>query len=176
MIRRALLVAAAATALILTPSVAMAYNAPGYGCFVTPSTHIPGHPIKVHCSHGHAKEKMTLTVTSTPASIKSSGIQIAGTKALTSTMSASGAVAFAVTLTEAGTYALVATDEGGAVVASQTVTVHSASGAAVTAAAGQLSRTGFDGMPLALGGGVLVLLGAGAVLVGRRRKSSHVPA
>jgi len=30
-------------------------------------------------------------------------------------------------------------------------------------------------MPLAVGGGVLVLLGAGAVLVARRRKSAQVP-
>jgi hypothetical protein len=174
MIRRAFLVAAAATALILAPSVAMAYNAPGYTCFVTDSTPASGHPIKVHCSQGHAKEKMTLTVTSVKASIASSGIDIAGTKALTSTMSAAGTVAFTLTLTEAGTYGLVATNEVGAVVSTQTVTV--AGAAAVPAATGQLGFTGFDGMPIAIGGGVLVLLGAGVVLVARRRKSPQVRA
>ena len=174
MIRRALLVSAAAVALILAPSVAMAYNAPGYTCFVTDSTPASGHPIKVHCSQGHAKEKMTLTITSTPASIRSSGIVIAGTKSMTRTANASGQMAFTVTLTEAGTYALVATNDVGAVVSTQTVTVGAATSG--VAAAGQLGRTGFDGMPLAVGGGVLVLLVAGAVLVARRRKSAQAHA
>jgi LPXTG-motif cell wall-anchored protein len=40
----------------------------------------------------------------------------------------------------------------------------------------QLGRTGFEGMPLAVGGGVLVLAGAGAVVIARRRRSAQVPA
>lgn len=175
MIRRVFLVAAAAVALILAPTVAMAYNAPGYGCFLTDWTPANGHATTEHCSHGHKYEAVTLTTTSNPASISSNAIQIAGTKSLTKTSNASGAVDFTVTLTGAGTYALTVTNASGAVLSAQTVTV-AAAGAAAPAAIGGLSRTGFDGMPIALGGGALVLLGAGAVLVARRRKSAQVPA
>ena len=86
-----------------------------------------------------------------------------------------GAVTFNVTLTEAGSYALTLTNAEGALRSSMTVVVHAA-GAVAPAATGTLSRTGFDGMPIAIGGGVLVLLGAGAVLVARRRKSAQVHA
>lgn len=48
--------------------------------------------------------------------------------------------------------------------------------AAAVAAGGQLSRAGFDGTGLAVGGGLLVLAGAGAVVVARRRKPTQVPA
>ena len=181
MIRRAFLVAAAATALVLAPSVAMAYNAPGYTCFVTDSTPASGHPIKVHCSHGHSKTE-TLTITSAKASTRSGGMDIAGTKAMTST-NVAGAVTFNVTLAEAGSYGFVLTTAEGALRSSMTVVVHNAdaaapaaAGAAAPAATGGLSRSGFDGMPIAIGGGVLVLLGAGTVLVARRRKSAQVHA
>jgi hypothetical protein len=173
MIRRAFLVTAAATALILAPSVAMACNAPGYTCFVTDSTPASGHPIKVHCSHGHSKTE-TLTITSTPASIKSSGIDIAGTKSMTAT-NVAGEGTINVTLAEAGSYGLTVTNAEGALRSSMTVVAHTA-GAAAPAATGKLRCTGFDGMPIAIGGGVLVLLGAGAVVVARRRKSAQVPA
>jgi hypothetical protein len=201
MIRRALLVAAAATALILTPSVAMAdgasghhdgasghhdrddYSAPGYGCFWTPPSFVPGHHLKFHCSHGHLKgkpERETLTITSTPASIKSKGIKIAGTKSMTAT-SVAGAVSFDVTFAEPGTYALALTNAAGVLRSSQTVVIHAAVASApaasgVPSSSGGLSSKGFDGMPIALGGGVLVLLGAGTGLVARRRKSAKLPA
>src|SRR5450759_2306762 len=178
MIRRAFLVAAAATALIFAPSVAMAdYSAPGYGCFWTPPAFVTGHQLRYHCSQGHTKakpESETLTITSTPASIKSKGIKIAGTKSMTAT-SVAGAVSFDVTFAEPGTYALALTNAADVLLNSQTLVIHSEA-AAAPAATGGLSSTGFDGMPIALGGGVLVLLGAGTVLVARRRKSAQVHA
>ncbi|MEP7017890.1 MAG: hypothetical protein ABI899_07715, partial [Actinomycetota bacterium] len=90
------------------------------------------------------------------------------------TANASGVASFTFTLSAAGVYTLTATNASGAVVSTQTLTVHSVSAAGV-APSGQLSFTGFDGLPLAVGGGVLVLAGAGAVLVARRRKSAQVP-
>jgi hypothetical protein len=179
MIRRAFLVAAAATALILAPSVAMAYNAPGYNCTVSDSTPASGAPFTVNMTGADANEVVTATIESTPASISSSSIQIAGIKAFTKTASASGALVFKVTLNQPGSYAITMTNVNSAVLTTQTVTVAAvgaAVGAVAPAATGTLSFTGFDGMPIAIGGGVLVILGAGAVLVARRRKSGQVPA
>jgi len=87
-------------------------------------------------------------------------------------------VDFVVTLTEDGTYVLVATSASGAVLSTQTVTV-SDHGAVLVAGAsatvgGQLSYTGFQGMGLAAGGGVLVLMGTGLVLVSQRPRVSRV--
>lgn len=189
MIRRAFLVAAAATALILTPSVAMAdgasghhdgddgYGAHGYPCFLTPPTFDTGVMVRNHCFQGDTTAKPeteTLTITSTSASIKSKDIKISGTKSMTAT-SVAGAVNFDVTFAEPGTYTLALTNAAGVLRSSQTVVIH-AGAAAAPAATGQLGHKGFDGMPIALGGGVLVLLGAGTVLVTRRRKSAKLPA
>jgi hypothetical protein len=178
MIRRIFLVAAAAAALILAPTTAMAaYNAPGYTCTVSDPTPAIGAPVTVHMSGADANEAVTLTITSSPASISNDDIQIAGTKALNKTANASGVADFTVTLASAGTYALSMTEASGAVISTQTLTVGSQAAAAAGAAATpKLSFTGFNGMGLAVGGGVLVLAGAGAVLIARRRRSAQVSA
>lgn len=177
MIRRALVVAAAAFALILAPSAAMAYNAPGFTSSVSDPTPALGAPVTVVISGVKAHEEVTLTISSTPASISNDAIQIAGIKSRTKTARASGVVSFTVTLTAAGSYALSATNAAGAVISTQTLTAGAAAAAPAAPAAfkgSQLSSTGFGGAGLAVGGGVLVLLGAGAVLVARRRKSAKV--
>jgi len=169
MIRRALLVAAAAVAVILAPSAAMAYTAPGFNCTLSDSTPNLGTPVTMTCTGAAPGEVLTLTVTRTPAANF-------GTKVLTATANASGVATFTVTFSPAGTYSLVVKRASGAVISTQTVKVLGVSAAAGVVAGGQLSRTGFDGMPLAVGGGALVLVGAGVVVVARRRKSAHVPA
>ncbi len=166
MIRRVFLVFAAALALILAPSVAMAYNAPGFTCTVSDATPAAGVPMTVVCSGAQAGEVLTLTATRNPASTF-------GTKTFTATANASGVATFTLTLTPAGDYSLVVKGANGAVISTQTVKVL---GVGTAAAPGQLGRTGFDGMPLAVGGGILVLAGAGAVLISRRRRSAQVPA
>jgi len=113
---------------------------------------------------------------------------------------AGGVVDFPVALAVDGVWVLESTGSTGAVLGTQTVTVadHGAvivgdasagsdtaaaagagsTGGAVTggtAATGQLSRTGFQGMGLAMGGGLFVLLGAGAVLVARRGRWAQPP-
>lgn len=175
MIRRAVLVAAAAVAVILTPSVAMAYNAPGFTSTVSDSTPALGAPVTVVISGADAKAPVNLTITSNPASISNEAIQIAGTKSLTKAANTSGVATFTVTLTAAGTYSLVASKAAGAVMSTQTLTVAGAAAAPLPAATGALSFTGFDGMGLAVGGGALVLAGAGVVLVARRRRSAQMP-
>jgi hypothetical protein len=223
MIRRAVLVAAAAVALILAPSTAMAYyGAPDFGFMVSDSTPSIGVPFTVHVADAEANEAVTLTITRNPASTSNPGA-----RSLIKTANAKGVVDFGVTLTEDGTWSLVSTSATGAVLGRQTVTVAdkgavivagvsaaaaaapgaatgsapgavagaapgsvagaapgSVAGAApgavagsapVAAAGGQLSFTGFKGMGLAVGGGVLVLVGAGAVFA-TRRKSVRVPA
>ena len=115
---------------------------------------------------------MTLTITNDPASISSDAIQIAGTKSLTKSANASGVATFTVTLTAAGSYALTATNAAGAVISTQALTV----AAATPAAGGALPRTGFDVMGFALWGGLFVLVGAGALIVVKRRRPAEVRA
>ena len=165
MIRRAVLVAAAAVAIILTPSVAMAYDAPGFSSSVSDSTPAIGQPVTVTVSGGlaNANQVITLVITSGTS-----------TRSLTATANASGVASFTFTLSAAGTYTVQALNAAGALVSDQVLTVAAAAPAA--AAGGALSFTGFDGMGLAVGGGVLVLVGSGAVVVARRRRSAQVPA
>lgn len=156
MIRRVFLVVAAALALILAPTVAAtAYNAPGFSCTVSDPTPAVGASVTVVCSGADAGEVLTLTVGTTQAS---------------ATANASGVATFTFTATSAGGFTIVVKGANGAVISTQTITV-AAAGAASGPVKGGLASTGFDGMPIALGGGVLVLLGAGAVVVARRRKS-----
>jgi len=231
MIRRAVLVVAAAVALILAPTAAMAYAPAGFSVPVTDPTPAAGVPVTdptpavavpftVYATGANANEAVTLTMTPDPASI--------GTKSLTQIANAQGVVDFVVTLTEDGTYVCVATSVSGAVLSTQTVTASdhgavlvdgasatSGTGVSVTAGAGvsatagagtgasatartgasatagtgasatagtgvsaavggQLSYTGFQGMGLAVGGGVLVLVGTGLVLVSQRPRVSSV--
>jgi len=117
------------------------------------------------------REKAT-AVTRSPCHPQT-GVRLA--RAFTKTASASGVAAFTVTLSAAGTYTLTATNAASAVLGTQTVTVAAAAAAPAAAGTG-LARTGFDALPLAAGGGILVPLGAGAVVVAKRRKSAHVAA
>ena len=192
MIRRTVLVAAAAVALILAPTAAMAQAPAGFSVpQANPSA--AGVPFKVIASGAKANEAVTLTMTPDPASI--------GTRSLTQIANARGVASFAVTLTEDGTYLLVSKSASGVVLTSQTVTVSdhgavivagtsaaagtaasvtagkassapagkTATAATGTAARGQLAFAGSRGMSLPIGGGILVLAGTGLVLVIRRR-------
>lgn len=168
-IRRTALVAAAAAALVLAPSAAMAYQAGDYSNkgSISDTTPAVGQSFTVTVT-GPANTPVTLTITSNPSSIPDSAITIAGTKSLTKTTNASGTAVFTVTLSQPGTFTLVATDGvSGAVLSTQTVSVAAAAGAA--GAAGTLSSTGTNALPIALGAGALVLVGAGGVVVARRR-------
>jgi len=164
MIRRAILVAAAAVAVILVPSAAMAYNAPGFSTTISDATPAVGQSVTVIIHGGAANANQVITLT----------IAGASTRTLTATSNAAGVARFTFTLSAAGVYTLTATNASGAVISTQTITVHTVS--AASAAPSQLSFTGFEGTGLAVGGGLLVLTGAGVVLVSRRRKSSQVPA
>ena len=139
MIRRAVLVAAAAIALILAPTAAMAQAPAGFSVPQANPT-ADGVPFKVIASGAKANEAVTLTMTPDPASI--------GTRSLTQIANARGVASFVVTLTADGTYLLVSKSASGVVLTSQTVTVSdhgavivagtsAAAGKAVTAAAGK---------------------------------------
>jgi len=166
MIRRAILVAAAAVAVILVPSAAMAadYEAAGFTSTVSDTTPAVGQSVTVIIHGGVANANKVIT-------LKIAGVS---TQTLTATANAAGAASFTFTLSAAGVYTLTATNASGAVVSTQTITVHAVGAASV--APGKLSSTGFEGTGLAVGGGLLVLTGAGAVLVARRRKTAQVPA
>ncbi|WP_298462483.1 peptidase [uncultured Cellulomonas sp.] len=179
MTRRTALVAAAAAALVLAPTAAMAYDAPGFASSVSDPTPVAGTPITfaVNGNPAIAGKTVLLTVTSTPASLPNSAIQIAGTATATKVAGANGDVTFSVTLSQAGTYDAVATVDGQAV-STQSLAVAAQGTAAAKAADADngLAETGFDGAGLAAGAGALVLAGAGAVLVAKRRQSVQVGA
>ena len=164
MIRRAILVAAAAVAVILVPSAAMAYQAPPLPATVSDTTPAVGQSVTVIIRGGavNANQAFTLTVACSN-----------NTQTLTATANAAGLARFTFTPTAAGVCTLTATNASGAVISTQTVTVHTVSAAGV---APQLSFTGFEGTGLAVGGGLLVLTGAGVVVFARRRKSAQVSA
>ena len=169
--RRALLSTVGALALVALPSVAMAYDAPGYTTTVSDPTPAIGQAITVTTDGSVASQQMTLTITSDPASISNDAIQVAGTKALAKTANASGDVTWTVTFSAAGTYTLRVTDVSGALLGDEVVTVAAAPGG--TGTGGALSDTGFEAMELALGAGALILAGGAAIAVVRRRQTAR---
>ncbi|WP_199424933.1 peptidase [Actinotalea solisilvae] len=169
--RRIALSTLAAAALVAVPSAALAYDAPGYSTTTTDPTPSVGESITVTTTGTTAGQAYTLTITSNPTSVSNDAIQIAGTKSVTKTASGSS-VSYTVTLSAAGTYTGVTTDAAGRIVGDEVLTV-AAPGAAAAAGTGVLSSTGFDGMELAVGAGALVLAGAGAVVVARRRQAAQ---
>src|ERR1035437_7354262 len=114
MIRRAVLVAAAAIALILAPTAAMAQAPAGFSVPQANPT-ADGVPFNIVAPEAKANEAVTLMMTPDPASI--------GTRSLTKTANARGEVAFPATLTQDGTYVLTSRSASGVVLSSETVTV-----------------------------------------------------
>lgn len=171
--RRFLASFAAAAALVLTPAVAHAYVAPGVEFSVSDQTPAPGQTFQVVFEGATVGEAYTLTITSDPASIPSTDIEIAGTASLTRTAT-SDTVAFAVTLRSAGTYRLAVTDETGALVADSTVSVPAGAGAGAGVgtgtSGGALAVTGSEALTIGLGAAGVIVLGAGAVVLNNRRR------
>jgi hypothetical protein len=194
MVRRAVLVTAAAVALILAPTAAVAYAPASLSVPRAQQTPPAGVPFTVVASGAKANEAVTLTMTPDPASI--------GTRSLTRTANAHGEVSFVVTLTTDGTYVLTSRSASGAVLGTQTVTVvqngavivagasapagkpatapagkpatppagtPATAGTTATAAAGQLAFTGWHGDGLGVGGVALLVSGTALVLLTRRR-------
>jgi hypothetical protein len=176
-IRRTALVSAAAATLVLAPTAAFAYDAPGFSSTVSDPTPAAGAPIvlSVDGDPAIAGKEVVLTVTSNPASIPSSAIQIAGTASKTKVANAQGFVDFTVTLSQPGTYSAVATVDGAAVSTFDLPVAAAGSSAAKAASKdGALAATGFDGAGLAAGAGALVVAGAGAVLIAKRRQAAAI--
>lgn len=155
-------------------AASQAYVAPGVDLEVSDSTPAPGESFQVVFEGATIGEAYTLTITSNPASIPSSDIQIAGTASLTKTAT-SDVVAFTVTLRSAASYRLAITDSTGALVADSTVVVAAAGAtAAPSSGSGALATTGSDPLVLGAGAAVLLALGAGAVVLVRRKQHSQV--
>ena len=118
MIRRAVLVAAAAVALTGAPGAAMAYAPPGASFTVADPTPAAGVPFTVHVVGAKAKEVVTLRITRKPPPTGKPGATL-----VTKTANARGVVDFAVALSDEGDYTLVSTSASGAVLGRQSVTV-----------------------------------------------------
>lgn len=142
------------------------YRAPNVVATVSDPTPAPGQPFTVTVQY-RPSTAVSLTVTSSPASIPDSAITIAGTRSLTRTTDASGAVSFTVTLAQEGTYTITARDAAtGAVIATEVLAV------TTTGTGGTLSSTGADALPYVVGAGALLVVGAGALLLARRRSAA----
>lgn len=179
MIRRSLISAAAAIALVVMPTVAMAYDAPGYDTTVSDPTPAVGRAFTLMTRGAAPGAILTLTITSDPASVGNDAIEIAGTRTTTKTAEADadGTVTWTVVLSAAGTYFLAVTDAAGNLLGDETVTVAgAAAGGAAGAVTPGLSDTGFDGAGLAVGAVVLIVAGAVAVFFARRRQLAHAGA
>lgn len=164
---RTVVTAAIAGALALAPTAAFGYGAADYTNTGTASTTTPvvGSSFSITVA-GPGNTPVVLTVTTNPTSLPDSAITIAGTKSLTKTTNASGAAVFTVTLSQVGAYTAVVTDGvSGQVLSTQTFTV-----AGAAAAGGQLSATGSNALPIALGAGALVLIGAGGLAYANKRR------
>src|ERR1035437_9569145 len=165
MIRRAVLVAAAAIALILAPTAAMAQAPAGFSVPQANPT-ADGVPFNVVASGAKANEAVTLTMTPDPASI--------GTRSLTKTANARGEVVFAVTLTQDGTYVLTSRSASGVVLSSETVTVsdHGAVIVAGTSAAAGTAASATAGKASSAPEGKAVSAAAGTATSATARKAA----
>lgn len=181
-LRRAATTLLLAAALAAAPAVASAYEADEYEVGVSTATPVVGETFTVTVGGPAGNPTITLTISS--PDVPDGAISIAGTKALTKNTT-DGFASFAVTLSEPGTYSLVATDADGTVLSSQQiVSVPASDGAGGTGSGGDsadgagdgtsggLAETGSDDV-LLLGGAVLLVAGgATAVLVARSRRRS----
>lgn len=120
-------------------------------------------------------EFITVNVVSTASVVPESAISIAGAASLKKP-TADGSASFEVTMTEGGTYTLVATAADGALLDSQVVTVGAEGAATVVAAerTGQIEAasavSAASPAGVALGAAALAVAGAGAVVVAMRRR------
>ncbi|MBO3088797.1 LPXTG cell wall anchor domain-containing protein [Cellulomonas dongxiuzhuiae] len=173
-ISRTVATAVLAGALALSPAVAFAYGAEDYTNTGTASDTTPavGESFTITVT-GPANTAVVLTVTSNPTSLPDSAISIAGTRSLTKNTDAAGTAVFTVTLTQPGSYTAVVTDGvSGEVLSTQTFSVAATGPGASASAGGQLSATGSNALPIALGAGALLLAGAGGVVYAKKRRQA----
>lgn len=172
-ISRTVAAVALAGALALAPSAAFGYGASDYTNRGTASDTTPavGQSFTITIV-GPPGARVILTITSNPATLPDSAITLAGTRSLAKTTDATGTAVFTVTLNQPGSFTAVATDAvSGEVLSTQTFAV---SGAApgTPSSAGQLSATGSNALPLALGAGALLAAGAGSIVYAKRRRAA----
>lgn len=178
-LRRAATTLLLAAALAAAPAVATAYEADEYEVGVSTTTPTVGAAFTVTVGGPAGNPTITLTISS--PDVPDGAISIAGTKALTKNTT-DGFASFSVTLSEPGTYTLVATDADGTVLSSQQIVAvaESAAGGGGAQSSGQnggtrgsasgLAETGGDQALLVGGATLLVLGGAAAVVVARNRR------
>ncbi|GIG38801.1 hypothetical protein Cph01nite_05630 [Cellulomonas phragmiteti] len=174
-ISRLVATATIAGALALAPTAAFAYGAADYTNVGSVSTASPviGQSITITVV-GPINAPVNLTITSNSATVSDAAISIAGTRTLQKITDATGTAVFTVTLAQAGTFTAIVTDAtSGEVLSTQTLSVVAAPGtspSAVGSGSGQLSATGSNALPIALGAGALLLVGAGGVVYANKRR------
>jgi len=139
---------------------------PTGSCAVSVTTTTVGTSLTVSCTGLVPGAVHSITVTSTDPAIPDSAIAVAGEKTTSKTAGADGSVVGVVTLSAAGTYTIVVRDQTNTALSSHTVT------AVARVAPTRLSETGVDPLPVVLGAAALIIVGAGALVLVRRRQSS----
>ncbi|KQY23211.1 hypothetical protein ASD16_11670 [Cellulomonas sp. Root485] len=150
-----------------TPTVTPSPPPPPTGsCAVSMGSTTVGTSLTVSCSGLVPGAVHSITVTSADSATPDSAIAVAGEKTTSKTAGADGALVGVVTLSAAGTYTIVVRDQTNTALSTHTVT------AVARVTPTQLSETGVDPLPIVLGAAALIALGAGALVLVRRRQAS----
>lgn len=185
MLRRLVSLATALIAMVAIPATMASadtddtYSPDQYSLTVSVTTATVGVPFTVTVTGPADNSSFTLEV----SGVDDSGIEVAGAQTAATT---DGVSNFSVTLPEAGTYPLTATNDDGQVVGTASVTAVAAGDGtgdgtsagvvdsqSTTSGGGGLPVTGATSMPYLLTAGALLLLGGAALVVARVRGRSH---
>ena len=185
MLRRLVSLATALIALVAIPATMASadtddtYSPDQYSLMVSVTTATVGVPFTVTVTGPADNSSFTLEV----SGVDDSGIEVAGAQ---TAATSDGVSNFSVTLPEAGTYPLTATNDDGQVVGTASVTAVAAGDGtgdgtsagvvdsqSTTSGGGGLPVTGATSMPYLLTAGALLLLGGAALVVARVRGRSH---
>lgn len=189
MLRRLVSLATALIALVAIPATMASadtddtYSPDQYSLMVSVTTATVGVPFTVTVTGPADNSSFTLEV----SGVDDSGIEVAGAQ---TAATSDGVSNFSVTLPEAGTYPLTATNDDGQVVGTASVTAVAAGDGtgtgdgdgtsagvvdsqSTTSGGGGLPVTGATSMPYLLTAGALLLLGGAALVVARARGRSH---
>jgi len=179
--RRVLSTAAAAAALVLAPTAAMAYVGDDYDASIEDTTVAPGEPFDVTLEGPVENPSFSLTVASD--AVADSDIEIAGSQTATKA-TVDGDATFAVTLHEEAVYTVTGVNAAGDVVLEAEVVVGDGVAGDDDAAAGDddadgddnaagvtLPDTGSSSTPLVIGAAALLAAGAGVLVFARRQQA-----
>ncbi|PFG39008.1 LPXTG-motif cell wall-anchored protein [Georgenia soli] len=173
--RRVLSTAAAAAALVLAPTAAMAYTGDDDYEASVPGSVAQGVPFQVTLEGPNENAYFGLRIAS--ARVPNSAIEIAGEAYDENDTDGNGVAVFDVTLHEEAVYEVTGTNAAGEVVLEHEIVVgdpaddDAAGDDDAAAGGGQLPDTGSSSTPLVIGAAALLAAGAGVLVFARRQQA-----